>query len=190
MTNMFGVFYRMTVWTKNFQVLYAVVQSIAVFVMHAKNLVVCVKSASLARIQQAPSFHVFSDSAKVGLPIFNCRFVDASPRTIFSFFRGRGKKFCFAVQTSVFNSAFVFHCLVVTSWTAIFGFVCSASNVFKFCFANFASCFLQSSNGQCHTTPTAKQGSIFSVFGDKKLFLAVFAKFLVFNSGACHATHT
>ena len=187
---MFRMLHRMTVWAKNFQVLHAVVQSIAVFVMYTKNLIVCVKSTSLACIQQTSSLHVFSDCAEIGLPIFNCGFVDTRSRTILSFFGGRRKKFCFAMHASVFNSSFGFHGFVVAVWTAIFGLVCSTRNVLKNCIADFASCFLKSSRRQCHAVSTAKNSCVFSVLGDKKLFLAMAAKLFVFHSGARYATHT
>ena len=187
---MFGMFHRMTVWAKNFQVLHAVVQSIAVFMVNAKNLYVCIKSAFVTRIQQTSFFHIFSDSTKIGLPVFKCRFVNTSTRTIFSFFGRSRKKFCFAMEACVFNSALAFHCCVVAIWTTVFGFVCSTCNVFKNCVANFTSCFFNSSGRQCHATFSAKQSSIFSVLGNKKLFFAMFAKFFIFHSGACHATHT
>jgi hypothetical protein len=180
----------MTIWAKNFQVLHAVVRSIAVFVMYAKNLVVCVESASLARIQQASSLHVFSNGTEISLPVFNCGFVDARSRTILSFFGRRGKEFCFAVHASVFNSSFGFHGFVIAVWTAILGPVCSACNVLKNCIADFASCFLKSSRRQCHATSTAKNSCVFSVLGDKKLFLAMATKLFVFHSGARYATHT
>ena len=180
----------MTVWAKNFQVFHAVVQSIAVFMMNSKNLDVCIKTASLARIQQTSSFHIFSDSNETRLPIFNCRFVYASARTIFSFFRWRRKKFCFAMKASIFRSAFAFHCCVIAILTTVFGFVCSARNMFKNRIANFTICFLSSSSRQCHATSSAKQSSFFSVLWYKKLLIAMLAKFFVFNSGASYATHT
>ena len=187
---MFGMLHRMTVWAKNFQVLHAVVQSIAVFVMHAKNLFVLIKSASLARHQQSSSFHVFSDGRKISLPIFNCRFVNTSYRAILSFFGWGGKKFCFAMQACVFDGSFIFHRFVIAVWTAILSFICSACNVFKNCVANLASCFLKSSRRQCHAASTAKHGGFFPVLRDKKLVFAMAAKLFVFHSGACYATHT
>ena len=189
MADMFGVFNRMTVWTKNFQVLHAVIRPIAVFVMNAKNLCVLIKTASLARIQQTSPFHIFSDSAEITFPIFNCRFVDTSTRTIFSFFRWSRKKSCFAMKAGVLKSSFIFHCCVIAIWATVFCFVCPACNVLKNRIANFTSCFLNGSSRQCHTTSSAEQSSVFSVFRNKKLFAAMLAKFFVFHSGACYATH-
>jgi hypothetical protein len=190
MTNMLSVFNRMTVWAKNFQVLHAVVRPIAVFMMNAKNICICIKTASLTRIQQASSFHVLANSAEIALPIFNCGLVNASSGAVFSFFRWGRKKFCFAVQTSVLNSAFGFHRRVVTGWAAILSFVGSAGNMLEDRFANFASCFLKRSDRQCHTASATKQSAFFSVFRYKKLFVAMLAKLFILHSGAHCATHT
>ena len=180
---------RMAIWAKNFKIAQIVILSVSIFMVYTQNFWLCIVAASVASCQQLSFQHIFSDGRKRRVPFAFSGFIDATFRAIFSFMRRRIQEFFSAMQTCVLSSTLAAHCFMKTFWRAILSFVSAASNMRKFCAAFLTiGCSLHSGS-KCRTLPTTIFGRIFAVFRHRKLLAALRAFFVVFHSGASHATH-
>jgi hypothetical protein len=179
----------MTVWAQHFQVAQIVIFAVSVFVMHTQNFWFGIVATTLAFTYHVTGQHSFSHGRKSWHPNTFSNFINASPRTVFSFFGRRAKKFFAAVKTTIFYAAFAVHSFVVTFCRTILSFVCSARNMRKFRVAFLTVCGNLHSSCQSHTFSAAVLRRIFSIIRHGKQSFAMQTTFFVPNAGASHATH-
>ena len=104
---MFLMLNRMTIWTKNHQIIKFIVISIFINMMYAENFFTRIKSTKLALFEHSSSKKIFSDSSKLCFPSVFAFFVNTCFRAIFSIPRRGVIKNFMAMPAFMFNYTIV-----------------------------------------------------------------------------------
>jgi hypothetical protein len=146
MSDMFPMFERMAIWTKNLKIIKTVVFPISIFVVNAQYLGNSIISTSFACPNHTSQSHIFSDRSKSGIPHFLFRIIDTFHSTINAMFRGVCKKFFSTMLAIAGYRPFKALRSIITLFATIFCSIRARRNVQKL----FPTSFAISNN--LHTT--------------------------------------
>lgn len=187
------MFYRMTIWTQNYQIIHFIIFMISVFMMNTQYFYIFIKTAFFTFINHIPSFHKSSQSGSI-FCCFRFRFkmnAYTFSRTIFSFFRRGIFKFFTTIFTyKCFSTIPKFKfCFVITCSRAIFSFISSTRYMRKFFITNKTI----SSYLNCAKFIFAFSRTVFccfnSVFGNIKFFITSQTFYNFSTTRFIHATY-
>lgn len=156
MTYMFMMNHGMTVRTQDHKIFQCIILSVSILVMYSKDVIAFIIVTNFTSFDFSSNLQRFSYSAKRRVPYFLPNFIHTCFRTIFSFLRRRTFEFFFTMSTFIDNSTIQMLSFVIALSRAIFRFVTSRRNVFKFYCTNFAYLFYFLSDMQALTASRAK----------------------------------
>ncbi len=133
---MFHMFERMTIGAQDSKIAQFIVVSIMIYMMNPQYFWFFGVSTIFAFFNQTSCKHIFSNSSKFTFPCFSIRFINTCLGTIFSAKASIRQKFILTMDASVFNCPFSFLGFVITNCRAIFCFINSCCNKFKFLLTN------------------------------------------------------
>lgn len=169
---MFMMNQRMTHRTQNLQILNTIIISISIFMMDTKNVFHRIISTNFTTIHHSFFNHFFSNRSENRIPGTTLIFSYAFSRTIFSFLRCMTPEFFCTMMALIFCISSVLLRNVKAFSRAIFSFIASSRNMFKFIATYCTICF----NTNRIRYVFARSGTILkilqSVFWKKTLFIA------------------
>ncbi len=127
--NMFVVNKGMAHWTNNQEILFFVVISISILVVHSQNLLNRIISAFLTAFNQASDKHRFPDSRVFWSKKFLFTFIYTTLATKFSISGKAISEFFFAIRTCVYCLSLSYSRFVIAFTRTIFSFITSRRNV-------------------------------------------------------------